>query len=125
MPDPRPTVLYIDDDPDYRDALRAILESEGYQMLEAASAEAGLAVFKDRQPDVVLVDLMMEEIDSGTSFVKELRATGSTVPIYLLSSVGDDMALTADQRDLGFAGIFQKPIDRKALLRVLESHTVA
>jgi len=37
-------------------------------------------VFAQRRPDVVLVDLMMEEVDSGASFVKELRASGSDVP---------------------------------------------
>ena len=125
MSETKPTVLYVDDDQDFLDALRAILESNGYEMIEAKSAEEGLAVFKASQPEIVLVDLIMEEVDSGTTFVKEIRASGATVPIYLVSSVGDDLALTADQQSLGFAGIFQKPVDRPALLRVLASHSRA
>ena len=46
----------------------------GYAMLEALSAEEGLKVFRREKPDLVLVDLMMEEVDAGTSFIKELKA---------------------------------------------------
>jgi len=125
MTETKKTVLYVDDDQDFLDALRAILESNGYEMLEARSAEEGIAVFKARSPDLVLVDMMMEEVDSGANVVKEIRASGSSVPIYLVSSVGDDLALTADQQSLGFAGIFQKPVDRPALLRVLDAQARA
>ena len=67
-------ILYVDDDQDYLDMLRAIIESEGYEMVEARSAEEGLQLFREVAPDLVIVDLMMEEVDSGTSFVKELIA---------------------------------------------------
>jgi len=43
MPERKPLILYVDDDPDYRDAVRAILESSGYEMVEAGSAEEGLS----------------------------------------------------------------------------------
>lgn len=114
-------ILYIDDDPDYRDAVRAILESDGYIMLEAASAEEGLRTYKQNTPDLIIVDLMMEEVDAGTGFVKELRMLGNEVPIYLLSSVGDHFNMSADYSDHGFAGIFQKPIAADRLLKVLKN----
>jgi DNA-binding response OmpR family regulator len=107
MAEQKPVILYVDDDADYRAAVRAILEHEGYQMIEADSAADGLAVFRERRPDIVLVDLMMEEIDAGTALVRDIRASGGEVPIYLLSSVGDDMALGADVEGLGLAGVFQ------------------
>lgn len=112
-------ILYVDDDPDYRDSVRVMLESGGYVMLEAGSAEEGLTVFKQHGADLVIVDLMMEEVDSGTSFVKELRASGSRVPIYMLSSVGESMNETVDHHDLGLEGVFQKPLERETLLTVL------
>jgi DNA-binding response OmpR family regulator len=114
-------ILYIDDDPDYRHAVRAILESSGYEMLEAGTAEEGLRIARDTPPDLIIVDLMMEEIDSGTRFVKELKAAGSTAPIYMLSSVGDDLTMSTDYADLGLDGVFQKPIDGRTLVAVLES----
>jgi len=121
MQDGKHVILYIDDDQDYLDAVRVILESHGYAMAEARSAEEGLVVFKSTAPDLVIVDLMMEEIDAGTRFVKELRAVGGEVPIYMLSSVGDDLNLSTDYTALGLAGVFQKPIDAEHLISVLKS----
>ena len=117
----KPLILNVDDDQDYLDTVRVILESNGYEMLEARTAEEGIRVYKEHKPDLVIVDLMMEEVDSGTSFVKEIRAAGNDVPIYLLSSVGDQFNLSTDYAQLGLAGIFQKPINEKTLLRVLET----
>lgn len=121
MPEGKPVILYVDDDPDYCEAMRVILEASGYEMAEAASAEDGLEVYKSRRPDLVIVDLMMEEVDSGTAFVKELRLLGNTAPIYMLSSVGEGMSISADYASMGLDGIFQKPIDRATLLTVLRT----
>jgi len=121
MSEAKPLILYVDDDPDYLEVMRTILESGGYEMAGAATAEEGLEVYRRRRPDLVLVDLMMEEVDSGTAFVKELRLLGNQAPIYMLSSVGESMSLTADHMALGLAGIFQKPIDRNTLLGVLKA----
>ena len=121
MSEHEPLVLYVDDDPDYREVMRLIIESGGYAMAEAATAEEALLVYKQRKPDLVIVDLMMEEVDSGIAFVKELRLLGNQAPVYMLSSVGEGMSLSADHLALGLAGIFQKPIDRAALLGVLKA----
>ena len=121
MPEGKPVILYVDDDPDYCEAMRVILEAGGYEMAEAASAEEGLEVYKSRRPDLVIVDLMMEEVDSGTAFVKELRLLGNKAPIFMLSSVGEGMSISADYASMGLDGIFQKPIDRATLLTVLKT----
>ncbi len=120
MTEKKKVILYVDDDQDYLDMLRAIIETEGYEMVEARSAEEGLQLFREVGPDLVIVDLMMEEVDSGTSFVKELKAAGSGVPIYMLSSVGDNLSMTVDPVELGLDGVFQKPIDGRTLLMVLK-----
>jgi len=121
MEDGKHVILYIDDDPDYRDAVRVILESNDYKMVEAGTAEEGIRVYKQTDPDLIIVDLMMEEIDAGTSFVRELQALGNKAPIYMLSSVGDNLSISADYTSLGLAGVFQKPIDSDTLISVLKS----
>jgi len=118
--DRKKTILYVDDDPDYLDTVRTILEANGYEMVEARTAEEGIHHFKETRPDLVIVDLMMEEVDSGTSLVKELKLAGADVPIYMLSSVGDNLNLTTDFTALGLDGVFQKPIDPDTLLTVLK-----
>jgi CheY-like chemotaxis protein len=121
MSDKKPVILYVDDDPDYREVVRVILEAANYEVAEAGTAEEGVHVYQQRKPDLVLVDMMMEEVDAGAAFVKELRLLGNTAPIYMLSSVGEGLSLSADHMALGLAGIFQKPIDRNTLLTVLKS----
>ncbi|HRX85495.1 MAG TPA: response regulator, partial [Phycisphaerae bacterium] len=75
----------------------------------------------ETHPDLVIVDLMMEEVDSGTSFVRDLQALGNTAPIYMLSSIGDRLYMNADYASLGLSGVFQKPIDPNTLLGVLRT----
>lgn len=119
MKDGRPVVLYIDDDDDALMAIRMVLEANGYAMAEASSAEEGLRVYKALTPDFVIVDLMMEEVDSGASFARELKALRNTVPVYMLSSVGDDLSTSTDSVALGLDGVFQKPLAAATLLGVL------
>lgn len=114
-------ILCVDDDDDILYALRLVLEKNGYQMVSARSAEDGLKVYKDKRPDFVIVDLMMEEVDAGTAFVKEVRALGQAPPIYMLSSVGDSLNLNTEYGTLGLDGIFQKPLDNNTLLSVLRT----
>ena len=121
MQDGKYVILAIDDDPDIRYALRVVLEGNGYVVAEAATAEEGLKVYKESKPDLLIVDLMMEEVDAGVAFVKELKAIGNSAPIFMLSSVGDNLNLSTDYVELGLAGVFQKPIDNNTLLSILKS----
>ena len=117
----KPRILCVDDDPDILSYLQMVLEAEGYEFVGAGSAEEGLQEFKKAAADLIILDLMMEEVDAGTRFVKDLRLTGGDVPIFMLSSVGDNLSMTADYTSLGLAGIFQKPIDRSVFLNVLKA----
>lgn len=114
-------VLCIDDDRDILDALRMVLEKNKYIMLEAHSSEEGLKVYKTEKPDFIIVDLMMEEVDAGKNFVKELKLLNNKAPVYMLSSVGDSLATNINFAELGLMGVFQKPIDIETLLSTLES----
>ena len=62
---------------------------------------------------------MMEEVDSGTTFVKELRLLDNKAPVYMLSSVGDEFNMEADYASAGLAGLFQKPIAADRLISVI------
>ena len=120
MKDGKYIVLCIDDDPDILDSLRMVLEANDYVMIEAESAETGLKVYKENDPDFIIVDLMMEEVDAGRNFAKELRVLNNTAPVYMLSSVGDSLASNIDFSELCLDGVFQKPIDFNTLLTTLK-----
>lgn len=121
MQDGKKVIFCIDDDPDVLSFLKTVLESAGYGVVSAPSAEEGKRKFKDINPDFVIVDLMMEEVDSGTAFVRELKALGCTVPIYMLSSAGDALNLTTSYSEIGLDGVLQKPVDADNLLAVIKA----
>ncbi|MDA0336251.1 MAG: response regulator [bacterium] len=124
MQEGKHVILCIDDDPDIRESLRVILSASGYVVEQAASAEEGVRVYRRQRPDLIIVDLMMEEIDAGTSFVTQIRALGEPVPIYMLSSTGDALRQTTSYADLGLAGVLQKPVDSRTLLSLLREKLV-
>jgi hydrogenase maturation protease len=115
------TILIIDDDPDIRKATRIVLESAGFVVGEASTGEEGLKTAQKIEPDVILLDLMMETVDAGSKVSTQLKEGGFTAPIFLLSSVGDAVRYNIDAQELGLAGIFQKPIDHKTLLSTLKA----
>lgn len=114
-------ILCVDDDPDILQTLKMVLEKNGYEMIQASSAEEGLRRFEEVAPDFVIVDLMMEQIDSGTNLVTKIKALGNRAPLYMLSSMGDELSQTTNVTRLGLDGVFQKPIDPKALLATLKA----
>ena len=119
MRDGKYVILCIDDDPDVLNVLRLTIEANGYAMEEAYSAEEGLKKYKQVRPDFVIVDLMMESIDAGRAFAKELIVLDNNAPLYMLSSVGNAMSQIIDAQSLGLDGILQKPIDPNCLLTLL------
>ncbi|MEW6526966.1 MAG: response regulator [Spirochaetota bacterium] len=113
-------VLIVDDDQDVVVSLKAILASKGYTVYEAYSGKEGIEVFKNVKPDVVLLDLMMEQVDTGITVCKQMRAENANVKIYMLSAVGDEAASTIDVAKAGFNGAISKPISPDELLRLVE-----
>jgi DNA-binding response OmpR family regulator len=121
MQDGKYLVLAVDDDADITDSLKIVLEANGYAYVSAATAEEGLKVYKETNPDFVIVDLIMEEVDAGNVLVKELKLTENKAPIYMLSSVGDDLNKYVDYKELGLDGVLQKPINNDDLLNILKA----
>ena len=114
-------ILCVDDDGDILEALRLRLEKAGYLTATALSAEEGLKKFKETQPDLIIADLMMEEIDSGTGMVKELKLAGNRAPVLLLSSLGDSLTISASTREMGLDAVFQKPVNFDAMLKTISA----
>ncbi|MGZ3433263.1 MAG: response regulator [Isosphaeraceae bacterium] len=81
------TILIVDDDPGIRFMLRAILENEGYTVLEAGNGKAALSAIASQIPDIVTTDLMMP-VMSGTELILRLRSEARTagIPIVVISS---------------------------------------
>src|SRR3989337_1677936 len=98
MPDP--AVVLIEDEPQIRRFLRATLTGQGYRLFEAPAGAAGLVEVGSRQPDVVIIDLGLPDMD-GIDVIRRLREW-TAVPIIVLSARGQErdkgMALDAGDR---------------------------
>jgi CheY-like chemotaxis protein len=109
------TVLLIDDEFGIVEALCALLADEGYRTVSAANGRQGLAKLEKAQPDLILLDFMMPELD-GAGFLRQLRlqAIWRTVPVVMMSSVSEEMV--RDVCGNAFEGFLHKPFSVSQLL---------
>ena len=113
-------VLIIDDDPDILDSIKVILESGGFTAITAINGKEGIETALEKKPDLILCDMMMEQMDSGSKVVEELKKRNVNFPIFLLSSIGDATASNIEIDKLGFSGLFQKPVNPEQLITTLK-----
>ena len=66
-------VLIIDDDPDVVEAIEIILQQAGYETVSAGNADEGMAAVERDHPDLLVLDVMMEQPDDGIRMAQELR----------------------------------------------------
>jgi len=90
-------------------------------MVEAPTAEKGIVKYKEYAPDAIIVDMMMEEVDSGVHLAKELKFIDNKSPIFMLSSAGDNLNETIDYTELGLSGVLQKPFNPEHIIKLLKS----
>src|SRR5688500_8907957 len=84
----KPRILVVDDEPQLTRVLRTGLTSRGFDVRAAADGLAGFEVFSDWQPDLIITDLAMPNMD-GLEFCRRVRAI-SQVPIIILSAKGEE-----------------------------------
>lgn len=80
-------ILSIDDDPLMRESFAAFLEDQGFSVLEAENGEIGLALIRERQPDLVICDLQMP-VMNGLEVLIELQKEGRDIPVIVVSGAG-------------------------------------
>jgi len=115
------TVLIVDDDPDFVEALSFFLEANSFRILRARDGKEGLKVAKMERPDLIIMDIVMSERSEGFFTVQEIRRTPElkTVPIFVLSSLYSQVADFRIHPDSGWLAhdeFFSKPVDMPVLL---------
>ena len=113
MTEPGPSVLLIEDDPQIRRFLRAVLPAHGYRLLEAATGAEGLREAATRTPEMILLDLGLPDVD-GLEVTRRLREW-SSVPIVVLSARGLERDKVA-ALDAGADDYLTKPFGVEELL---------
>jgi CheY-like chemotaxis protein len=119
-------ILLVDDDPDLRLALRLPLESAGYSVSEAESTSAGKEAVKEVNPDLIILDVMMDTTTAGFQFALDLHNADPDsefkqyreVPIIMLTAIHSTTPLrfAPDEDYLPVQTFIEKPVDPDVLL---------
>ena len=115
------TALIVDDDEKIRKMLHFLLVAKGYKVEIAADGLSGLEAFKNKRPDIVLLDLMMSEMD-GFEFYKKAKEDSSIkdTPIFILTAnLSDEVKRELDA--LGAENRMAKPFKSATLLAALDT----
>jgi excisionase family DNA binding protein len=110
-----PSVLVVDDDERVREYVRVNLELEGYSVLEAGSAEEGMALLDEgKQPQLILLDVMMPGTD-GWEMLQRIQEQHGAIPVVMFSGQVDGQA-ARDAETRGAKGFVGKPFDPQQLI---------
>ena len=115
-------VLVIDDDPDFVEFVRIILETNGYDVSCAYNADHGVTLLRTGHPDIVLLDIMMSYSMAGLEVTRTMHQDLelSTIPLIVISSVLPGAQALENQE--GFSSIvafMTKPVEPSELLRLI------
>lgn len=123
-------ILVVDDDPDLVEVIRLTLEANDYQVFSAASGAEGLRMVKEIEPDLVILDVMMDYTTEGFQVSLQLRspdpqseyAPYSKIPILMLTALHSTTSLRfrPDEDYLPVDDFVEKPIEPRALVKKVE-----
>lgn len=115
------TLLIADDQEGIRSLVRMTLESDAYEIIEAADGNQALSLARQHRPDVILLDVMMPG-QSGFDVCRALKGDPDTadIKIALLTAVAQDRDV-AEGRDAGADEYLTKPFSPVALLRLIDA----
>lgn len=114
-------IIIIDDDPDIVDAIQLVLRSKGFAVVTASNPEDGFKMVKDKSPDLIILDVMMQEQDDGFFLAHKLRKEKIDTPILMLTSVSKTLGLDFKAGEMVPVNEFiEKPISPDLLLETVE-----
>jgi two-component system, cell cycle response regulator DivK len=113
------TILIADDHDDNRELLQFLLVGAGYEVREARDGSECVAIARDEQPDLIVIDLSMPVLD-GWGVFKELRADQSTRTIPCMAVTAHADLTQSQAMETGFSAYVSKPFSIEALLKTVE-----
>ncbi len=123
-------ILLVDDDFDYLTQQRLILESEGYEVITAENEKDAKEKIKQNQFDLAVLDLMMDDLDSGFVLSYEIKKKNPEIPVIIVTAVKSQTgftfeSITENQKNWIKADlILAKPVRAEQLLKEIQKLTV-
>ena len=127
-----PSILIIDDDPDFVEITQALLETKQYTVSCAYNADEGFSKLEEEVPDVIILDVMMGKGAEGFIFARKMRKDPRFVkiPILMLTSMREQTGFDfpgerIHPRFLPVDGYMEKPFESQVLLEKIERQITA
>ncbi len=119
------TILMVDDDLDYLEAMKALLESNGYRVVTESNGQRGFDAMRQQKPDLLLLDVMMPNSD-GFDIARALHSDEELkkVPVIIVSGIRKEMRLPfsyePDETWLPVKAVLEKPVKPEQLLKTIQ-----
>ena len=114
-----PKILIVDDDPDFVETTRIVLEGEGYETVSAADGDEAIRTIRAEKPDLVVLDVIMSSILDGLNVTQQLQADPEhkDIPILMVTSIAntDYAALFPTDEYVHISAFVTKPISPDVL----------
>jgi DNA-binding response OmpR family regulator len=110
-------IAIIDDDPDILEASSLVLRSKGYDVVTANNPNDGYQIIIEKAPQLIILDVMMDEPDDGFFLAQKLRKENIKTPILMYTSISKAVGLDFDKSDMIPVDDFvEKPISPEQLV---------
>jgi CheY-like chemotaxis protein len=119
-----PLIMLVDDDPDFIELNRHILESRGYRVVSCFNPEDATKLMEKEKPALIITDLMMKELSSGFSFTKVIKENPSfmDIPVIIVTAISSKMGFDfrphtpEELAAMHVDAYFDKPVQPQKLL---------
>ncbi|GFR37214.1 sporulation initiation phosphotransferase F [Insulibacter thermoxylanivorax] len=102
-------LLIVDDQNGIRVLLMEVFNSEGYETFQASNGRLALEIVKDKQPDLVLLDMKIPGMD-GLEILKQIRKIDTEIKVIMMTAYGE-LDMIKEAMELGALAHFTKPFD--------------
>lgn len=120
-------IIIIDDDFDFAESIRMLLENDGYEVIHAENGAEGMEIVRKHGPDLIILDILMQEKDGLTTFGELKQAEElNNIPIIVLTSVSERLGFSFTSNDMETyygkkpEAYMKKPFDPKVLLETVK-----
>ena len=112
-----PKLLIVDDEIDIREFARNFFRKRGIQVFTASGGNEAMEIIQNEKPDLVLLDVRMEELN-GVDLLRKLRQGQNMIKVIMVTGVEDD-AIVNETKTLGITGFIHKPLVLEELEKVV------
>ena len=115
-------IVVIDDDPDILETTELILTAKNYSVIKANNPDDGYKIVKENSPDLIILDVMMDEPDDGFFLAQKLRRDNISTPILMYTSISKTIGMEFGSGEMVPVDEFvEKPISPEDLLNKVKN----